>query len=296
MIYIDESVMTYDDFKTIFKEHYWDIRKQSEIRNKVINGHYNPKTDQSMGEHMMKVAQIAKFLEPPIEEKELISLIAGHFPSEIRSAIIVARLNNLKEAMKLLKDLQGYGEPNHNTGTDSNGDRNFRRQTYQNRNDGTGNQSRYQNGYRGTYNNNRHNNYNNNQGNRGRNGNNDYPRRNNYNYNHNNNNYRVNEAINHIQFENRRSNQEVTQGSNRREGGERLHTRGNMRGSRGRNMRLGQRTYYSDQDGNGDYSDDRYHQMKLRVEWRVITMKGLMTITKQKEIMIGEGPYKLINI
>ena len=49
-----------------------------------------------MGEHMMKMAQIAKFLEPPMEEKELISLIAGYFPSDIRSAIIVARQNSLK--------------------------------------------------------------------------------------------------------------------------------------------------------------------------------------------------------
>ena len=69
---------TYNDFKIIFKEHYWDIRKQSEIKNIIINGYYNPRKDYSMGEHMMKMAQIAKFLEPPIEEKELISLIAGH--------------------------------------------------------------------------------------------------------------------------------------------------------------------------------------------------------------------------
>jgi hypothetical protein len=54
---------------------------------------------------MMKMAQIAKFLEPPIEERELISLIAGHFPSEIRSAIIDARPNTLEETMRLLEDL-----------------------------------------------------------------------------------------------------------------------------------------------------------------------------------------------
>ena len=103
-LYIDDTDMTYNDFKTIFKEHYWDIRKQAEIRNKVINGYYHPKIDSSMGKHM-KMAQIAKFLEPPIEERELTSLIGGHFPSEIRSAIIDARPNTLEETMRLLEDL-----------------------------------------------------------------------------------------------------------------------------------------------------------------------------------------------
>ena len=76
--------------------------------------------------YLMKIAQIAKFLEPPIEERELISLIAGHFPSEIRSVIIVARPNTLKETMKLLKDLQGHNETNYNREINPNEEVNFR--------------------------------------------------------------------------------------------------------------------------------------------------------------------------
>ena len=70
-LYIDELVTTYNDFKIILKEHYWDTRKQSEIRNKIINGYYNPRNDYSMGEHMMKMAQIATFLEPPHPDRNI---------------------------------------------------------------------------------------------------------------------------------------------------------------------------------------------------------------------------------
>ena len=159
--------MTYNDFKTIFKEHSWDIRKQAEIRNKVINGYYNPKIDSSMGEHMMKMVQIAKFLEPPIEERELISLIAGHFPSEIRSAIIVAIPNTLKETMRLLKDLQGHDETNRNREINTNKEGNFRGLTHQGRNDRQYNYNRYQN--RPQFTSNNHNNNTQNYQNRNRN-------------------------------------------------------------------------------------------------------------------------------
>ena len=257
--------MTNDDFKTIFKEHYWDIRKQSEIRNKVINGRYNPKIDNSMGEHMMKVAQIAKFLEPLKEERELISLIAGHFPSEIRSAIIVARLDNLKETMRLLKDLQGYGESNCNTETDMNQEGNSRGQMYQGRNDRANNHNRFQYGPQFAINN--QNNNNNNQNYRNRNGNNGYPRNNGNNQNRNNN-YRRNETINHIQIDNRRRNQEVNQRNSRVNSREQLTLRGNTRGRRGGMMRLGQRARYSNQEGNDDRSDrsPSPNEMSSRIE------------------------------
>ena len=58
------------------------------------------------GDLFLRMAQLAKFLDPPIGPQELISLVAGHFTRDIRSAI-VSRPNSLKETMKLLKDLQG---------------------------------------------------------------------------------------------------------------------------------------------------------------------------------------------
>ena len=77
-----------------------------------MNGTYNSKKDGTTSEHFMKMAQLAKFLDPPIGPQELISLVAGHFTNDIRSTIIVSRPNSLKEVMQLLKDLKGNSGQN----------------------------------------------------------------------------------------------------------------------------------------------------------------------------------------
>ena len=99
-------IVKYEEFRRLFLEQYWDARMQAEIRNRIMNRSYNPRKDGSTCEHFMKMAQVAKFLDPPIGPPELISLLAGHFPINIIT-IIVSRPSLLKETMKLLKVLQG---------------------------------------------------------------------------------------------------------------------------------------------------------------------------------------------
>ena len=57
--------MKYDEFRRLFLEQYWDARKHTEIRNRIMNGTYNCKRDGSTSEHFMKMAQLSKFLDPP---------------------------------------------------------------------------------------------------------------------------------------------------------------------------------------------------------------------------------------
>jgi hypothetical protein len=59
-----------------------------------------------MCDYFLKMGQLAKFLDPAISSKELISLVANHFPTETRSAIIISKPKSFKETMQLLKELQ----------------------------------------------------------------------------------------------------------------------------------------------------------------------------------------------
>ena len=194
-----------------------------------------------MSENLMKIAQIDKFLEPPIEERELISLIAGHFPSEIRSAIIVARPNTLKETMKLLKDLQGHNETNYNREINPNEEVNSRIRAQQRGNDRLYNNNRYQNRPQFIPNNHTNNAQN-------------YQNRNNGNH-QDGNNYRREERINQIVVNNQTRNQGVNQINRREDSREQISIRGNGRGRRGRMTRIGQGVQYSDQERGDDRSD-----------------------------------------
>ncbi len=104
-MYIDMS-MCYEEFKRAFMDQYWDIRKQNEVKNKIVNGMYNVKRDGNMCDYFLKMGQLAKFVDPPISPQELISLVANHFPTEARSAIIISKPKTFKETMQLLKELQ----------------------------------------------------------------------------------------------------------------------------------------------------------------------------------------------
>ena len=97
---------SYEEFKEIFLGHFWDQNRQSQIRWEVTNGKYDPKRQRSMVDYFINIGQCAKYLVPEIPTGELISMIANHFPPDIRSAIIIKRPCDIPEMMKLLKDLQ----------------------------------------------------------------------------------------------------------------------------------------------------------------------------------------------
>jgi hypothetical protein len=63
-MYTDGSNVTYEEFRRLILEQYWDARKQAEIRNRIMKGSYNPRKDGNTSEHYMKMAQLAKFLDP----------------------------------------------------------------------------------------------------------------------------------------------------------------------------------------------------------------------------------------
>ena len=66
---------------------------------------YNTKRDCNMCDYFLEMGQLAKFVDPPISPQELISLVANHFPTEARSAIIISKPKTFKETMQLLKEL-----------------------------------------------------------------------------------------------------------------------------------------------------------------------------------------------
>ena len=87
-------------------DQYWDICKQNEVKNKIVNGMYNTKRDCNMCDYFLEMGQLAKFVDPPISPQELISLMANYFPTEARSAIILSKPKTFKQTMQLLEELQ----------------------------------------------------------------------------------------------------------------------------------------------------------------------------------------------
>ena len=60
-----------------------------------------------MAEYLIELAQLARLLNPPLENRQFLDMAIQHFPQEVRSALIVAKPANFSEAVTLLKQLQG---------------------------------------------------------------------------------------------------------------------------------------------------------------------------------------------
>ena len=97
----------YCEFRRKFIDHFWDRTRQEEVRSKLNQGKFNPRGHLKMADYFIQMGQLARLLEPPIPTNELISTIANHFTTEVRSAIIVSKPRNCEEMVNLLKELQG---------------------------------------------------------------------------------------------------------------------------------------------------------------------------------------------
>lgn len=72
----------FEDFKRDFLETYWGEAEQNDLRRKIVHNTWD-KSSTMLG-HFISLSGQAKMLTYPIQEKQLISDIMGHFPKEVQ--------------------------------------------------------------------------------------------------------------------------------------------------------------------------------------------------------------------
>ena len=60
-----------------------------------------------MAEHLIEPAQLARLLNPPLEDNVFLEMAINQYPQDVRNELIVAKPASFAEAVKLLKQLQG---------------------------------------------------------------------------------------------------------------------------------------------------------------------------------------------
>ena len=98
--------ISYDLFRQMFLEFYWDHSKQALLRKRINHGKFEQKSKHDMADYLIELAQLSRLLNPPLKDDEFLSLAIQHFPQEVRSALIVAKPTDFGEAVSLLKKLQ----------------------------------------------------------------------------------------------------------------------------------------------------------------------------------------------
>lgn len=228
------EIANYKQFESKFLGYFWGENSQSLVREKLYFGKFEYNRSSNLNYYALKLFTLAKFLDPPMREEEIIMSIARHFKSEVAETISLQNINTFDQFSNyLLRMERGLGNNrNRNTNTNTydkiynNGrfqnNRNYNI-NYNQENNRNGNSNRFNNVDRNNrfdnnYNNNQYNDNNINRYNNNNNYNNRYNNNNNYNnnrYNNNNNNNRA--------FNNTRSNDNQNRQENRNENRRRIN-------------------------------------------------------------------------
>ena len=110
----------YAIFKEAFLDRFWNPRMQQGVRAEILNGKYDPRSKETVTDYFLRYAQLSRLLEPPMPVADFIHHLSAHFPDNLRSHIIVAKPNTIKEAVALLTALQRNTTQNYHNGTGRN--------------------------------------------------------------------------------------------------------------------------------------------------------------------------------
>jgi hypothetical protein len=113
---LSDVLRTYDVFRKAFIEQYWDHACQTKARIALYQDKFRWENGLSLSNHLLRYVVRAKFLQPALSDLEFLSIIRGHYPTEIERGLIIAQPKSIQEAVAFLKELESSGQGNPDRG------------------------------------------------------------------------------------------------------------------------------------------------------------------------------------
>lgn len=81
-------------------------RAQAKFRKTLYNGEYKASKTTRMTDYAMSLARQAKYLEPPMTDRDIIRGLKQHFDQEVMREIRPSIIRTIKDLMTLLNDIE----------------------------------------------------------------------------------------------------------------------------------------------------------------------------------------------
>lgn len=94
---------SFRDFKRLFLDKYWGLEIQREVYRKIQFGSY---VQGSREEYFIKLVKEARYLNPPLEDEEILELISGHFDLETQKGLL--SISSIDQVEKYLRRLDRH--------------------------------------------------------------------------------------------------------------------------------------------------------------------------------------------
>lgn len=104
-----DKIVTYTDLKLMLENRYWNTHIQSQIRNKLEYGYYEPKSGKTAEQYVIQNMEQAMNLKPQMSEEEIIVKLSQHFSKTVRMAAFTQGTKTLDDLLVLVAQSMTYG-------------------------------------------------------------------------------------------------------------------------------------------------------------------------------------------
>jgi hypothetical protein len=104
--------INYEQFKSEFLSTWWSAAQQGLVKCKLYQSKYDKSAGLSLSAHFLKYATMASYLEPKLNDSEVIEALRCHYPPEIQKLLVSTKLNTVAEVLEVLKRLELMEERN----------------------------------------------------------------------------------------------------------------------------------------------------------------------------------------
>jgi hypothetical protein len=109
---ISHSLTDYGQFKVAFVNAFWSPSKQSKVRKSIYQDKYDRQSGLSLSAHFLKYAVQASYLQPKLEDSELISALMSHYPVFVQRNFCTMQIRTTQEAIEFLQRIESIEETN----------------------------------------------------------------------------------------------------------------------------------------------------------------------------------------
>jgi hypothetical protein len=100
------KLASYEQFKSEFFSTWWSAAQQGLVKCKLYQSKYDKSAGLSLSAHILKYATMASYLEPKINDSEIIEALRRHYPQDIQKLLVSTKLNTVAEVLEVLKRLE----------------------------------------------------------------------------------------------------------------------------------------------------------------------------------------------
>lgn len=95
----------YVEFCLFFRQRFWSLATQRKARNEVFRPFSYTRSD-GLATHAMKWIASAKYITPPIDQEDLVSVVIQHYPTPLSMALRGRGPRNTNELLAILTEFE----------------------------------------------------------------------------------------------------------------------------------------------------------------------------------------------